>query len=237
CLDTGWVSSVGEYVNRFEKMLADYVGSKYAIATVNGTSALHISLLLCGVEPEDEVIVPALTFIAPVNTVRYCGAHPVFMDCDRLTLCMDFEKMNNFLSYECEQRNNGHTYNKKTGRRIRAVIPVHVFGHPADMDQISAICETNNIEIIEDATESLGSKYKGKQTGTFGKMGCFSFNGNKIITTGGGGMVITNDRAIAERARHTTTQARSDSFEYDHDNIGYNYRLTNLQSAMGVAQM
>lgn len=237
CLDTGWVSSAGDYVNRFEKIVADYAGGKYAVATVNGTSALHISLMLCGVEPDDEVIVPALTFIAPVNTVRYCGAHPVFMDCDADTLCMAFEKMNNFLAHECEQLKNGHAYNKKTGRRIRAVIPVHVFGHPADMDQISAICETNNIEIIEDATESLGSKYKGKQTGTFGKMGCFSFNGNKIITTGGGGMVITDDHAIAERARHLTTQARSDSFEYDHDEIGYNYRLTNMQAAMGVAQM
>ncbi|MGO9016309.1 MAG: LegC family aminotransferase [Dissulfurispiraceae bacterium] len=237
CLDTGWVSSAGEYVNRFEKMVADYVDSKYAVATVNGTSALHISLLLCGVEPGDEVIVPALTFVAPVNTVRYCGAHPVFMDCDRSTLCMDFGKMNDFLSYECEQRKNGHTYNKKTGRRIRAVIPVHVFGHPADMDQISAICAANNIEIIEDATESLGSKYKGKQTGTFGKIGCLSFNGNKIITTGGGGMVITDDNTIAERARHLTTQARSDSFEYDHDEIGYNYRLSSVQAAIGVAQM
>lgn len=237
CLDTEWVSSVGSYVTRFEGMVAGYVGTKYAVATVNGTSALHISLIARGVEPEDEVIVPALTFIAPVNTVRYCNAYPVFMDCRPDTLCVDVQKVNDFISSECEQQKNGYAYNKKTNRRVRAIIPVHVFGHPAEMDELVKICKKNNIDIIEDATESLGSDYKGKKTGSFGKAGCFSFNGNKIITTGGGGMVVTDDENIAKKVRHLTTQANKDSFEYDHDEIGYNYRLTNIQAAIGVAQM
>ncbi|MBI4222427.1 MAG: LegC family aminotransferase [Planctomycetes bacterium] len=236
CLDTGWVSSVGSYVTRFEEMIANYVGAKYAVATVNGTSALHVSLMVCGVQPNDEVIVPTLTFIAPVNVIKYCGAHPVFMDCDEDTLCADVQKVSDFISEECVSR-NGHTYNRKTGRRLRAIIPVHIFGHPTDMDDLVDICFKNNIDIIEDATESLGSEYKGKKTGSLGKTGCFSFNGNKIITTGGGGMLVTDDENIAKRARHLTTQAKSDPFEYDHDEIGYNYRLTNIQAAMGVAQM
>jgi len=236
CLDTGWVSSVGSYVTRFEEMIANYVGAKYAVATVNGTSALHVSLLSIGIQPEDEVIVPTLTFIAPVNVIKYCGAHPVFMDCDEDTLCVDVQKILAFIKKECVRR-NGHTYNKKTGRRLRAIIPVHIFGHPTDMDDLVDICFKNNIGIIEDATESLGSEYKGKKTGSFGKIGCFSFNGNKIITTGGGGMLVTNDENIAKRARHLTTQAKSDPFEYNHDEIGYNYRLNNIQAAIGVAQM
>lgn len=237
CLDTGWVSSVGGYVTRFEEMVADYVGTGHAIAMVNGTSALHISLVACGVEPADEVIVPALTFIAPVNVVRYCGAYPVFMDCDPQTLCMDVEKVVDFINNECEHRKDGCAYNRKTDRRIKAIIPVHIFGHPADMDGLIDACKKNNIDIIEDATESLGSEYKGYKTGSFGKTGCFSFNGNKIITTGGGGMVVTNDRELADRIRHLSTQAKKDPFEYDHDDIGYNYRLTNMQAAIGVAQM
>lgn len=237
CLDTGWVSSVGNYVTRFEEMVANYVGTKYAIATVNGTSALHVSLLVCGVQNDDEIIVPTLTFIAPANVIKYCGAHPVFMDCNPDTLCMDVQKVSDFINNECEQRNDGYTYNKKTNRRIKAVIPVHIFGHPADMAILLQICKKNNIDIVEDATESLGSEYKGQKIGSFGKIGCFSFNGNKIITTGGGGMIVTNDEDIAKSARHLTTQAKSDPFEYDHDKIGYNYRLTNIQAAMGVAQM
>lgn len=237
CLDTGWVSSVGSYVNRFEEMVAGYVGSKYAVATVNGTSALHVSLIACGVQPNDEVIVPTITFIAPVNVIRYCNAYPIFIDCDADTLCMDVQKAADFITNECEIRSDGFTYNKKTNRRIKAIIPVHVFGHPADMDKLVIICRTNNIDIIEDATESLGSKYKGKKTGSFGKAGCFSFNGNKIITTGGGGMVVTDNKGIADKVRHLTTQAKKDAFEYDHDEIGYNYRLTNIQAAIGVAQM
>jgi perosamine synthetase len=237
CLDTGWVSSVGSYVNRFEEMVASYVGPRYAVATVNGTSALHVSLLACGVGPDDEVIVPALTFIAPVNAVRYCGANPVFIDSTGNTLCLDTEKVADFLANECKQSRDGFAYNKRTKRRIKALIAVHVFGHPVDMDKLVEICEKKNINIIEDATESLGSEYKGVKTGSFGKLGCFSFNGNKIITTGGGGMIVTNDEKLGNKARHLTTQARCDSVEYDHDEIGYNYRLTNIQAAIGVAQM
>ena len=237
CLDTGWVSSVGNYVTRFEEMVARYVGTRYAVAAVNGTSALHVSLLACGIRPDDEVIVPTLTFIAPVNVVRYCGAYPVFMDCDPDTLCMDVKKVSDFINNECIQRDDGYVYNRKTDRRIKAIIPVHIFGHPVDMDILMGICAKYNIDIVEDATESLGSEDKGKKTGSFGKIGCFSFNGNKIITTGGGGMIVTDDEDLANRARHLTTQAKSDPFAYDHDEIGYNYRLTNIQAAMGVAQM
>ena len=237
CLDTGWVSSVGSYVAKFENMVADYVGIKYAIATVNGTAALHVGLIVCGVKPDDEVIVPTLTFIASVNVVRYCNANPVFMDCDPYTLCIDVQKVIDFLKKECESRSGGYTYNKNTGRRIKAIIPVHILGHPTDMEPLSEVCKEYNIDVIEDATESLGSEYKGKKTGSFGKIGCLSFNGNKIITTGGGGMVVTDDENLAKRVRHLTTQANRDSFEYDHDEIGYNYRLTNIQAAMGVAQM
>lgn len=237
CLDTGWVSSVGNYVTRFEETVANYIGTKYAVAAVNGTSALHISLIACGVQPDDEVLVPTLTFIAPVNVIRYCGAHPVFMDCDADTLCIDVQKITDFINNECIQQKDGYAYNKKTNRRIKAIIPVHIFGHPVDMDSLLEICTRYNIDIIEDATESLGSEYKRKRTGSFGKTGCFSFNGNKIITTGGGGIIVTDNENIAKRARHLTTQAKSDPFEYDHDEIGYNYRLTNIQAAMGVAQM
>lgn len=237
CLDTGWVSSVGNYVTRFEETVANYIRTKYAIATVNGTSALHASLLVCGVQNNDEVIVPTLTFIAPVNVIKYCGAHPVFMDCNSDTLCIDVQKVSDFVTNECEQRNDGYTYNTVSNRRITAIIPVHIFGHPVDMDDLLEICTKYNIDIIEDATESLGSEYKGKKTGSFGKIGCFSFNGNKIITTGSGGMIVTDDKNLANRVRHLTTQAKSDPFVYDHDEIGYNYRLTNIQAAMGVAQM
>ncbi|VVB88544.1 UDP-4-amino-4-deoxy-L-arabinose--oxoglutarate aminotransferase [uncultured archaeon] len=237
CLDTRWVSSVGSYVNKFEKMVADYIGTKYAVAVVNGTSALHLSLMACGVKPDDEVIVPALTFIAPVNVVSYCGAHPVFMDCDRGNLCIDVHKVTDFIVNECKRRSDGYTYNKKTNRRIKAIIPVHIFGHPTDMEALLEICGKNNIDIIEDATESIGSEHKGKMTGSFGQTGCFSFNGNKIITTGGGGMVVTDNKELDGKIRHLSTQAKKDPFEYDHDEIGYNYRLTNIQAAMGVAQM
>lgn len=237
CLDTGWVSSVGGYVEKFEKMLASYSGTGYAVATVNGTSALHVSLIACGISSGDEVIVPTLTFIAPVNAVRYCGAYPVFMDCDKDTLCIDVQKTSEFIKNECEQGKDGFTYNRKSGRRVKAIIPVHIFGHPADMEPLLEVSKKYNIHVIEDATESLGSEYKGKKAGSFGRTGCFSFNGNKIITTGGGGMVVTNDKGLSERIRHLCTQAKKDPFEYYHDEIGYNYRLTNIQAAMGVAQM
>jgi len=237
CLDAGWVSSVGRYVDKFERMLASYTGTGYAVATVNGTSALHVSLIACGVEPDDEVIVPTLTFIAPVNAIRYCGAYPVFMDCDKDTLCIDVQKTSRFIEKECELRRDGFTYNRKSGRKVKAVIPVHIFGHPADMDPLIKVAREHNIHVIEDATESLGSEYKRGKTGSFGIAGCFSFNGNKIITTGGGGMVVTNNKEFSARIRHLCMQAKKDPFEYYHDEIGYNYRLTNIQAAMGVAQM
>ncbi len=237
CLDTGWVSYAGAYVEKFEEKVASYLGAKYAVATVNGTAALHISLLVSGVRAGDEVIVPALTFVAPANAVRYCGAEPVFMDCDPDTLCIDAEKTAEFIEKSAIRKRDGCVYNKTTGRRIKAIIPVHIFGHPADMDRLNDICSRKGIDVIEDATESLGSEYKGKKAATLGLAGCLSFNGNKIITTGGGGMVVTNDRKIAEKIRHITTQAKKDPFEYYHDEIGYNYRLSNVQAAIGVAQM
>lgn len=237
CLDTGWVSSVGSYVTKFEKVVKNYVGCEFAIATSNGTAALHMGLMACGVEAGDEVIVPTLTFVASVNVVKYCNANPVFMDCDSDTLCLDVVKIANFIEKECIQHDDGYMYNKVSNRRIKAVIPVHLFGHPVDMDPLIELCGKFNIDIVEDATESLGSEYKGVKTGSFSKVGCLSFNGNKIITTGSGGMVVTNNKKIAERIKHLTTQAKKDEFEYDHDEIGYNYRLTNVSAAMGVAQM
>jgi len=237
CLDTGWVSYLGEYVSRFENSLADYIGSTYAIAVTSGTAALHLSLILCGVGPGDEAIVPTLTFIAPVNTIRYVGAVPVFMDADPETLCMDHAKTEEFLESCCEIRDDGYCYNKTSGRRVRAILPVHIFGHPAEIGKLHRLASRFNLHMIEDATESLGSTYGGKFTGTFGACGCFSFNGNKIMTTGGGGMLVTDNPELAQRAKHISTQAKRDAFEYYHDEIGYNYRLTNIQAAIGLAQM
>lgn len=237
CLDSGWVSSAGTYVNKFEERVRAYVGAKHAVAVTNGTAALHLSLLALGVGKEDEVIVPALTFISPVNAVKYCGASPVFMDCDPKTLCLDVKKVSDFLVSKCERKEGGFTYNKKTGKRIKAIIPVHVFGHPVDLDRLKGICAEHRIIVIEDAAESLGSEYKGRKTGSIGDVGCLSFNGNKIITTGGGGMVVTDNEEIARKARHLSTQANIDPLRYEHDGIGYNYRLSNVQAAIGVAQM
>lgn len=237
CLDAGWVSSAGDYVVRFEEAVARYLDARYTVATVNGTAALHLALMACGARSGDEVIVPALTFIAPVNSIKYCGAEPVFMDCDPRTLCLDVEKMADFIKKMTVQKKDGYLYNKRTKKKIKAVIPVHIFGHPADMKTLASLCKKYNIDIVEDAAESLGSEYGRKKTGRWGKVGCLSFNGNKIITTGGGGMVVTDDESIARRIRHLSTQARSDKAEYWHDEVGYNYRLSNLQAAMGVAQM
>ena len=235
CLETEWVSSVGTYVDTFEKNVADYLGARYAVACVNGTSALHISLLLAEVQPHDEVIVPTVTFIAPVNAVKYIGAEPLFMDCDDYCT-LDIDKTKEFLETHCVVR-KGVTINKKTNRRIAAAIPVHVFGVPVDMDPLLELADRYNIKIIEDATESLGSLYKGKKTGTFGLLGCLSFNGNKIITTGGGGMIITDHEALAKRARYLTTQAKEEGMEYIHNEIGLNYRMVNVLAAIGVAQL
>jgi len=236
CLDTGWVSSVGPFVNRFEKDVADYVGAKHAVATVNGTAALHIALQVTGVQAGDEVLVSTLTFIAPANAIRYVGAWPIFIDAEPRYWQMDVEKAAHFLEKGCRWK-NGVLRNRKTGRRVRAILPVHVLGHPVDMKPLLALARKYKLVVIEDATEGLGAEYRGRKIGSLGDIGCFSFNGNKILTTGGGGMIVTDNARWAERAKHLTTQAKSDPDEYIHDEIGYNYRLTNLQAAMGCAQM
>ena len=236
CLDTNWVSSVGPFVDRFERELADYVGTKYAVATCNGTAALHIALLVAGVQPDDEVLVSTLTFIAPANAIRYVGAWPVFMDAEPDYWQMDPQKVVYFLEQECRW-DSGELRNKATGRRISAILPVHILGHPVDMDPILEVARRYNLVVIEDATESLSAKYKGRMVGHLGDIACFSFNGNKIITTGGGGMIVTDNEAWAHKAKYLTTQAKDDPAEYIHNEIGYNYRLTNIQAAMGCAQL
>ena len=235
-LADGWVSSVGPHVDKFEKAFAEYNGSKYAVACMNGTAAIHISLLLCGVEPNDEVIAPNLTFVAPLNAISYCFAHPVLMDSDWKTIGIDVDKLSSFIKEETFIK-DGFTYNKTSKRRIKAIIPMHALGYPVDMDSLLQICNECNIDVIEDATESLGSEYKDTKTGNFSKLGCFSFNGNKIITTGGGGMIVTNDKELAQKAKHLTTTAKTDPIEYDHDEVGYNYRMVNILAAFGLGQI
>ncbi|HEX7847524.1 MAG TPA: LegC family aminotransferase [Chitinophagaceae bacterium] len=236
CLDTGWVSSVGSYVTKFENMLAEFAGCKYGVATSSGTTALHISLLLAGVKQNDYVIAPNITFIASINSIKYTGADPILIDVDPATWQMDLDLLEEFLENETDER-DGEIFYVNDGRTIRCMMPVHVLGNICDMDRLMKLSAKYNLKIIEDATESLGSYYKGKHTGGFGMMGCFSFNGNKIITTGGGGVIVTNDEELAKKAKHLTTQAKSDPFEYMHDEIGYNYRLVNVLAAMGVGQM
>ncbi len=236
CLDTNWVSSVGSYVDKFEQSLCDFTGAKFAVSTVNGSAALHISMLLAGVEQNDYVIVPNITFIASVNTITYLKASPILMDVNKDTWQMDLDLLEEFLSTKTEIRNN-RCIHKETNRVIRCIIPVHVLGNMCNMERLMQIANNFQIKVVEDATESLGSYYNNQHSGTFGLFGCVSFNGNKIITTGGGGMILTNDEKLAKRAKHITTQAKSDSFEYIHDEIGYNYRLVNILAAMGVAQM
>ncbi len=236
CLDTAWVSSVGSYVNRFEEMMAEFTGCKYAVATSCGTTALHISLMLAGVKANDYVIVPNITFVASLNSISYTGASPILIDIDEDTWQMDLSILENFLTEETFVE-NGECIYKKDNRRISAIMPVHVLGNMCNMEELKKIVEKFGLKIIEDATEALGSYYDQKHSGSFGLMGCFSFNGNKIITTGGGGMIVTNDEILAKKAKHLTTQAKADSFEYYHDETGYNYRLVNVLAAMGVAQM
>jgi|688.fasta_scaffold00072_60 perosamine synthetase len=236
CLDTSWVSSVGSYVDKFEQSLCDFTGAKHAVSTVNGSAALHISMLLAGVEQNDYVIVPNITFIASVNTITYLKASPILMDVDKDTWQMDLDLLEEFLSTKTVIKDNACIH-KETNRVIRCVMPVHVLGNMCNMKRLMQIANTFMIKVVEDATESLGSYYNNQHSGTFGLFGCISFNGNKIITTGGGGMILTNDEKLAKRAKHITTQAKSDSFEYIHDEIGYNYRLVNILAAMGVAQM
>jgi perosamine synthetase len=236
CLDTGWVSSVGSFVDRFEQELASHVAAKYGVAVVNGTAALHIALVVAGVQPDDEVLVSTLTFIAPANAIRYVGAWPVFIDAEPDYWQIDPEKVTHFLTRECRWT-NGQLRNKLTGRKVSAILPVHILGHPADMDPIFEIAHKYELAVIEDATESLGAKYKNTMVGRLGEIACFSFNGNKIITTGGGGMIVTENATWAQRARYLSTQAKDDPVESIHKEMGYNYRLTNIQAALGCAQL
>ena len=236
CLDTSWVSSVGAYVDRFEQMVAKQAGTKYAVATMNGTAALHTALLVAGVQPDDEVLVSSLTFIAPVNAIRYAAAWPVFIDAEPDYWQMDPARVVEFLERDCRW-SDGKLYNRGTGRRVTTILPVHVLGHPVDLDPILAVARKFGLKVIEDATEGLGASYKGRSLGSFGDIACFSFNGNKIVTTGGGGMLVTNNGEWARKAKYLTTQAKDDPVEYVHGEVGYNYRLTNLLAAVGCAQM
>ncbi|HMP51258.1 MAG TPA: LegC family aminotransferase [Candidatus Melainabacteria bacterium] len=237
CLDTGWVSSVGAYVNRFETELSRYTGAKNAIATVNGTCALMVSLRALGVEPDDEVLVPDLTFVATANAVSHLGAVPHFVDCSLETLGVDPEKLKSWLEKVGEKRKNG-LFNRETGRRVKALIAMHTFGHPCRIDDIKEVCESYNVILVEDAAESIGSFYKGKHTGLWGKASTLSFNGNKTITTGGGGAVITDDDELASKIRHLTTTAKEPHiWRFFHDQVGYNFRMPNLNAALGCAQL
>jgi aminotransferase in exopolysaccharide biosynthesis len=237
CIDSTFVSSVGKYVDQFEQKIASYTGANYAIATVNGTSALHIALLLAGVERETEVITQTLSFIATCNAINYCGAEPVFVDVDKQTLGLSPESLQAFLSENAEIKNQ-QCVNKKTNKRIAGCVPMHTFGHPCEIDKIQAICEQWHIPLVEDAAESLGSFYKNQHTGNVGKLAAISFNGNKIVTSGGGGVILTNDPELAKRAKHITTTAKvPHKWKFNHDQIGYNYRMPNLNAALLCAQL
>ena len=256
CIDTTFVSSVGQFVDRFEKDMATYTGAKRAVVCVSGTNALHMSLMLVGVKRDDEVLTQALTFIATCNALSYIGAHPVFLDVDRSTMGLSPDAMKEWLQKNAEVRKNTRIneldkshdfafsedelacYNKNTGRRIKACVPMHTFGHPVRIEEIAALCKEWHIELVEDAAESIGSKYKGIHTGLFGKVGALSFNGNKTITTGGGGMILFNDEELGAYAKHVTTQAKiPHPWEFRHDHIGYNYRMPNINAALGCAQL
>jgi len=237
CLDSTYVSSVGKFVDQFEADLVDYTGAKYAVPVVNGTAALHIALKLAGVKANDEVIIPALTFIATANAVTYCNAIPHFVDSEEFTLGMDSSKLRQYLQTYTSQQ-SGQCINKVTGRVIRALVPMHTFGHPCDLDGLLSVAHDFNLVLVEDAAESLGSFYYGQHTGTFGVFGTLSFNGNKTITTGGGGAILTNNEALANHAKHLTTTAKiRHAWEFRHDEIGFNYRMPNLNAALGCAQL
>lgn len=256
CIDTTFVSSVGKFVDRFEEDMAKYTGAKKAVVCVSGTNALHMSLLLVGVKQDDEVLTQALTFIATCNALSYIGAHAVFIDVDRSTMGLSPDSLKAWLEKNAEVRKNARKgelpkskdfafeeddlacYNKNTGRRVKACVPMHSFGHPVRIDEIAAICKEWHIELVEDAAESIGSTFKGQHTGTFGKIGAISFNGNKTITTGGGGMMLFNDEELGAYAKHITTQAKiPHRWEFRHDHVGYNYRMPNINAAMGCAQL
>lgn len=237
CIDTTFVSSVGKFVDRFEEETAKYTGAKRAVVCVSGTNALHMSLMLAGVQRDDEVLTQALTFIATCNALSYIGAHPVFIDVDRDTMGLSPVAVREWLAKNSEQK-NGECYNKNTGRRVKACVPMHTFGHPVHLDELVEVLNEYHIELVEDAAESIGSLYKGKHTGTFGKVGALSFNGNKTITTGGGGMMLFNDEELGAYAKHITTQAKiPHRWEFKHDHIGYNYRMPNINAALGCAQL
>lgn len=237
CIDTTFVSSVGAFVDRFEKDMAAYTGAKRAVVCVSGTNALHMAMLLVGVERDDEVLTQALTFIATCNAISYIGAHPVFIDVDCDTMGLSPKAVKKWLEKNAEIKNR-QCYNKHTGRRVKACVPMHTFGHPMKIDELVVICNEWHIELVEDAAESIGSLYKGQHTGTFGKVGAISFNGNKTITTGGGGMLLFQDEELGAFAKHLTTQAKiPHRWEFRHDHIGYNYRMPNINAALGCAQL
>jgi aminotransferase in exopolysaccharide biosynthesis len=237
CIDSTFVSSVGKFVDLFEEKIAAFTGAKHAVVTVNGTAAIQISLLAAGVKTGDEVITQPLTFISTANAINYCNATPVFLDVDKDTLGLSPAALKSFLEKETTQK-DGYCVNKRTGKKITACVPMHTFGHSARIDEIVALCKQHRIVVVEDAAESLGSYYKDQHTGTFGKLGAISFNGNKVMTTGGGGMILTDDEALAKKIKHMTTQAKvPHAWEYVHDQIGYNYRMPNINAALGCAQL
>lgn len=237
CIDTTFVSSVGKFVDRFEADMAAYTGARRAVVCVSGTNALHMAMMLVGVERDDEVLTQALTFIATCNAISYIGAHPVFIDVDMDTLGLSPKAVKDWLIKNAEVK-NGVCYNKHTGRRVKACVPMHTFGHPVKIDELVAVCEEWHLELVEDAAESIGSLYKGRHTGTFGKVGAISFNGNKTITTGGGGMLLFQDEELGKLAKHLTTQAKMPHrWAFVHDHIGYNYRMPNINAALGCAQL
>ena len=236
CLDTNWVSSAGPFVGRFEREIAQYLGAPHAVATVNGTAALHVALLAAGVQPDDEVLVPTFTFVATANAVAYCRAHPVFLDSEAVSWGLDPARVAEFLEGECRVE-GGRVVNRGSGRTVRALLPVHLYGHPCDLDPLLELARRHPMAVVEDSAEALGARYRGRAVGADGLAGCLSFNGNKIITTGAGGMVLARDPAMAARVRQLTTQARGDALEFVHDEVGYNYRLSNLHAALGVAQL
>jgi len=236
CLDTGWISSVGSYVTQFEQMVADFAGAKFGVAAVNGTAALHISLLLSGVKQDDYVILPNLTFVASANSIKYLGAEPLLIDADPNLWQMDLDLLEEFLENETDEK-DGSLFYIKDGRRIGAIMPVHILGNMCDMDRFLSIVKKYPLPVVEDSTEALGTTYKGVSAGKFSPLACFSFNGNKIISTGGGGVIVTDDESLAKHAKHLTTTAKASPDEYYHDEVGYNYRLVNVLAAIGVAQM
>ena len=236
CLDTGWISSVGSYVTQFEQMVADFAGAKYGVAAVNGTAALHIALILSGVKQNDYVLLPNLTFVASANSIKYLGADPLLIDADPDLWQMDLDLLEEFLENETDEK-EGRLFYIKDGRFIGAIMPVHILGNMCDMDRFLSIVKKYPLPIVEDATEALGTSYKGKSAGTFSPLACFSFNGNKIISTGGGGVIVTDDETLAKKAKHLTTTAKASVDEYYHDEVGYNYRLVNVLAAIGVGQM